>query len=237
VLIYYYDNQEESCAGGLPASFHRCLSCSGLAACPVVKVCILLAFQFQSVQRTCLGTCHVLQKGLLSFSLFSLHLSLTSIYVNDTATNPSLGIVRQLLYAHGDDRVPLQETIRVLDDAVTDFIIESCHGAALIASHSGRQKVKVDDFRMLFRKDALKLGRMLELETVTKEQQQQRKLFDVNNDRVEKGMAIAEALGDLDSDDDISHAGTGTGEGPAKKRKRKGDDGDGVKGKRKGKAG
>jgi len=139
--------------------------------------------------------------------------------------------VRQLLYAHGDDFDPLPETVRVLDSITTDFIIESCHGAAAIATHAGRQKVKLEDFRLLFRKDAAKTGRMLQLETMGKEQAQQRKMFDVNNDRLEKGgFQVAEALG-IESDDDEeeeSHAGTGDAAKAKNKRKRaKNDDGEG----------
>jgi transcription initiation factor TFIID subunit 13 len=152
--------------------------------------------------------------------------------------------VRQLLYAHGDDQDPLEETVKVLDDIVTDYIVEACHGAARIATIAGRQKVKVDDFRVVFRKDAIKLGRMLDLDKTAKEQKEQRKMFDPNDDRVEKaGFAFAEALGDLDTDEEdttatAAAAGVAGGAEDAavgKKRKRgKGDDTDGkAKGKKK----
>ena len=65
--------------------------------------------------------------------------------------------VAQLLYAYGDDQEPLPETVRVLDAIVTDFVIENCHQAAQVATYAGRQKVKLDDFRFVMRKDAIKL--------------------------------------------------------------------------------
>lgn len=151
--------------------------------------------------------------------------------------------MRQILYAHGDDQEPLEETVRVLDDIVTDYIVEACHGAARIASYAGRQKVKVDDFRVVFRKDAIKLGRMLDLDKTAKEQKEQRKMFDPNDDRVEKaGFAFAEALGDLDTDEeDVTVAAAGGVAGGAeeaaagkKRKRRKGDDASGKgKGKKK----
>lgn len=76
-----------------------------------------------------------------------------------------------LLYAFGDHvrpqssqqpQPPLQTTIRCLDEILTDFIIETCHAAALSASYSRRQKIKVDDFKWVLRKDDELLGRVLE---------------------------------------------------------------------------
>ena len=51
-----------------------------------------------------------------------------------------------LLFAYGDTD-PLPETIRCLDEIVTDFIIETCHTAAASATYAHRAKIKVDDFK------------------------------------------------------------------------------------------
>ncbi|KAL9122162.1 MAG: hypothetical protein Q9187_001277, partial [Circinaria calcarea] len=77
--------------------------------------------------------------------------------------------LKQLLYAFGDDINPLPETVRVLDEMVTDFIIEICHEAARAASYAGRQKVKVEDFMFAIRKNPVFLGRVQELMDMEKE--------------------------------------------------------------------
>lgn len=74
---------------------------------------------------------------------------------------------------------------------MTDFVIETCHAAAQVASHAGRQKVKVDDFMFVLRRDAAKLGRVQELFQLEKELKEARKAFDQNDDRVGKDAAAA----------------------------------------------
>ncbi|KAK2736016.1 Transcription initiation factor TFIID subunit 13 [Myotisia sp. PD_48] len=103
--------------------------------------------------------------------------------------------IRQLLYAYGDTvphssfaQEPNTETVRVLDEIVTDFIIETCHEAARVASYSSRQKVKVDDFRFILRRDPIKLGRVQELFRLERELKDARKAFDQNDDRVGGGL-------------------------------------------------
>ena len=90
-----------------------------------------------------------------------------------------------MLYAFGDDKSPLPETVRVLDEIVTDFIIETCHQAARAANISGRQKVKVDDFKFAIRGDELMLGRVKELLNMDRELKEARKQF--NPDEAEMG--------------------------------------------------
>ena len=90
-----------------------------------------------------------------------------------------------MLYAFGDDKSPLPETVRVLDEIITDFIIETCHQAARAAHISGRQKVKVDDFKFAIRGDELMLGRVRELLTMDKHLKEARKQF--NPDEAEMG--------------------------------------------------
>lgn len=102
-----------------------------------------------------------------------------------------LSTVRLLLLAYGDPSPhpsfpsePLPETVRVLDEIVTDFILEMCHGAAQYASYSRRQKIKVDDFRFALRRDPNKLGRVQELLRMERELKEARKAFDQNDDQI-----------------------------------------------------
>lgn len=88
------------------------------------------------------------------------------------------------MYAYGDDREPLDETVKVFDEIVTDFIIETCHEASRSAQHARRQKIKVDDFRFALRKDAVKLGRVQELLQMDKVLKDWRKAFNENDDRI-----------------------------------------------------
>lgn len=53
---------------------------------------------------------------------------------------------------------PYPETLRVLDEILTDFIIETCHSAVEVAAYSGRQKLKTSDFEFVLRKDPAKVG-------------------------------------------------------------------------------
>ncbi|KAI9817654.1 MAG: Transcription initiation factor TFIID subunit 13 [Phylliscum demangeonii] len=115
--------------------------------------------------------------------------------------------LKLLMYAYGDDREPLEETVKILDELVTDFIIEMCHEAAVSATLARRQKIKVDDFRFALRTDAVKLGRVQELLHMDKVLKDWRKLFNENDDRLEK--ADVQRLGTGDGDGD----GEGDGEG------------------------
>lgn len=65
--------------------------------------------------------------------------------------------------------------MRVLDEIVTDFIIETCHAAARSATYSNRQKIKVDDFKFAIRNNEAMLGRVQELLTMDKDLKEMRK--------------------------------------------------------------
>ncbi|KAI5297157.1 Transcription initiation factor TFIID subunit 13 [Ascosphaera atra] len=99
--------------------------------------------------------------------------------------------LRLLLHAYGDPlphpslpQEPLPETLRCLDEIVTDFIIDTCHSAAQCAAYARRQKIKVDDFRFALRRDPVKLGRVQELFRLERELKEARRAFDQNDDRV-----------------------------------------------------
>ncbi|KAF3480285.1 uncharacterized protein GIQ15_05632 [Arthroderma uncinatum] len=144
--------------------------------------------------------------------------------------------IRQLLYAYGDTsphasfpQEPNAETVRVLDEVVTDFIIETCHEAAQIANYANRQKVKADDFRFILRRDPVKLGRVQELFRLERELKEARKAFDQNDDRLGGGLKEASKaeLADLADaagvqDDSVSKDGTSGHRGKGKKTKNSG---------------
>ena len=89
-----------------------------------------------------------------------------------------------MLYAYGDDKDPLDETVRVLDEIVTDFIIETAHTANKAAEYSGRAKIKNDDFMFAIRKDEFATGRVRELHTMEKKLKEHRKQFDTGEGKV-----------------------------------------------------
>ncbi|EEP80925.1 predicted protein [Uncinocarpus reesii 1704] len=137
--------------------------------------------------------------------------------------------LRQLLRGFGDTaphpdfpQEPNPETVRVLDEIVTDFIIETCHAAAQVAAHAGRQKVKVDDFMFVIRRDATKLGRVQELFQLEKELKEARKAFDQNDDRVGKDAGAAKGLGELAGSEGGVAETTVDGTDAAPKKKGKG---------------
>ncbi|CRG85226.1 transcription initiation factor TFIID subunit D11 [Talaromyces islandicus] len=109
--------------------------------------------------------------------------------------------MRAFLTGHGDrdahpycPQGPLQETVRVLDEVVTDYILEMCHEAAAVANYARRQKVKVEDFRFALRRDPHKLGRVQQLLQMDRELKDARKIFDQDDDQVTTGKKIAEEL-------------------------------------------
>jgi transcription initiation factor TFIID subunit 13 len=109
----------------------------------------------------------------------------------------------------------------VLDEIVTDFILEVCHGAAQSAHHARRQKIKVDDFRFALRRDPNKLGRVQELLRMERELKEARKAFDQNDDQVAKGAAGKKGADTVAAEDLDGPAGAGA-EGSGKKGKGKG---------------
>ncbi|KAJ4395697.1 hypothetical protein N0V91_010666 [Didymella pomorum] len=101
--------------------------------------------------------------------------------------------VEAFLLAFGDNDYPLPETVRVLDEIVTDYIIETCHEAAAVAHHARRAKIKLDDFKFMLRRDTGKLGRVSEMLETDKELKRKRKAFDTDEGAVlQKGDAKEE---------------------------------------------
>lgn len=90
----------------------------------------------------------------------------------------------QLLYAHGDARQPLPETIRVLDEILTEFIQGAAFEAARQATYSGRQKIKWEDFEFAFRKNPAFLGKVQEVVQKKGEIDSAKKIFSKDDETV-----------------------------------------------------
>ncbi|KAF9870511.1 transcription initiation factor IID [Colletotrichum karsti] len=90
----------------------------------------------------------------------------------------------QLLYAHGDVRNPLPETIRVLDEIVTEFIQGMAFEATRAANYAGRQKVKYEDFEFAFRKNDAFLGKVQEVFEKKGEIDSAKKIFTKDDEAV-----------------------------------------------------
>lgn len=147
-------------------------------------------------------------------------------------TTPDL---TELLYAFGSNPPQLPLTIAILDEILTDFIIETCHAAALCASYSRRQKIKVDDFKWVLRKDEALLGRVLEQLWKEKAIKVERRVVDfesVGREGVGELEGLAEIGGVERGEGGGAGRGRGKGRGRGGRRKRKAEEEIGGGGKR-----
>ncbi|SPQ20515.1 5046bc3e-be2c-437f-ae6f-54dae5a443d6 [Thermothielavioides terrestris] len=87
----------------------------------------------------------------------------------------------QLLYGHGDVRAPLNETVRVLDEILTEFIQGVSFEASRAAQHAGRQKVKFEDFEFAMRRNPHYMGKIQEVFEKKKEIEAARKNFSIED--------------------------------------------------------
>ena len=115
-----------------------------------------------------------------------------------------------------------QNTITALDEILTDFIIETCHYAALSASYSRRQKIKADDFKFALRRDDRLLGRVQE------QQWREKKLKDDRKNVVMDEFS-GEGAGGLKGLEGIAGEEGGKSKRGRKKRKAEGEDDGGKK--------
>lgn len=135
--------------------------------------------------------------------------------------------VGSLLVAFGDHPPPLPSTISALDEILTDFIIETCHYAALSASYSRRQKIKADDFKFALRRDEVLLGRVQEQLWREKKLKEDRKMVSTDDDV--KAMAAEHT--EKDEEEGGEEGGKG-GKKTKRGRKKKADEGEGREAKR-----
>ncbi|KAK3320774.1 transcription initiation factor IID [Cercophora scortea] len=116
----------------------------------------------------------------------------------------------QLLYGHGDVKAPLPDTVRVLDEVLTDFIQGVGFEATRAAHHAGRQKVKFEDFEFAMRRNPRFMGKIQEVFEKKKEIEAARKNFSIEDqlmrdaDREEKQAEkkAEKGKGDKDKDKD-----------------------------------
>lgn len=88
--------------------------------------------------------------------------------------------LKSLLYAFGDSPTPNIETIHILEDAVTGYLIDVLMDANKVRKLQKRNKFVEHDLRFALRKDPVKLGRVEDLSRLTKEISRANKMFDVN---------------------------------------------------------
>ncbi|KAK9424529.1 putative Transcription initiation factor IID, 18kD subunit-domain-containing protein [Seiridium unicorne] len=127
-----------------------------------------------------------------------------------------------LMYAYGDVINPIPETVRVLDEIMTEFLEGICFEASRHATVAGRQKLKFDDFEFSLRRQPEYLGRIRTMFEKRKEITKMRKTFGGDDDAVlqnqgkEDGGAASskkraaaddeELLDDIDDDEDVLEA-------------------------------
>ncbi|KUJ12048.1 putative transcription initiation factor TFIID subunit 13 [Mollisia scopiformis] len=129
--------------------------------------------------------------------------------------------LQHFLFAHGDVPNSLEDTKKVFDELMTDFITELCFEAQRSAQLAGRQKIKLDDIKFACRKNPNYLGKIEETMDKKTQIEAARKLLDQNDDKITKSNVKAleeEPLGDADDDMEldartIGGKSTGTGAG------------------------
>lgn len=130
--------------------------------------------------------------------------------------------IRPLLFAFGDVSEPLECTVALLDDCVSEFLQDLALQAAVPAAHAGRAKVKLDDLWWAARERPAMIGRAREILRQEKIIAKQRKI--TTEDQEARALAVAEtrraarlklkgAAG--------AGAGSEAGGGPGRRRKRK----------------
>ncbi|KAJ6441926.1 AP-3 complex subunit sigma [Purpureocillium lavendulum] len=118
----------------------------------------------------------------------------------------------QLLYAHGDVKNPLPETVRVLDEILTDFMQSIAFEATRAAHYSGRQKIKYEDFEFAFRKNPAFLGKVQEVFEKQREIKKAREILKDTDDDIMKDAAEEEKRREKEGD---KAGGGGSGGGGA----------------------
>jgi transcription initiation factor TFIID subunit 13 len=80
----------------------------------------------------------------------------------------------------------MPETVRVLDEIITDFMQSIAFEATRAANYSGRQKIKYEDFEFAFRKNPAFLGKVQEVFEKQKEIKKARELIKDGEDEIMK---------------------------------------------------
>lgn len=88
------------------------------------------------------------------------------------------------MYAYGDVINPIPETVRVMDEIMTEFLEGICFEASRHATVAGRQKLKFDDFEFSLRRQPEYLGKIRSMFEKRKEITKMRKTFGGDDDAV-----------------------------------------------------
>ncbi|KAK5954403.1 hypothetical protein OHC33_004125 [Knufia fluminis] len=110
---------------------------------------------------------------------------------------------------------PYPETLRVLDEIITDYIIETSQAALQVATYAGRAKLKLPDFEWVLRRDRKKLGRAQDMKRKAKRIEKERKAAEEFDPKKAK-LPDLQDLGDL-----VGEEGTGKGKGKGRGRRKK----------------
>ncbi|SCW00241.1 LAFE_0B12552g1_1 [Lachancea fermentati] len=114
--------------------------------------------------------------------------------------------VSSLMYAYGDVPQPLPESVQCLDELVSSYLVDICMEAFRTAQTVRRNKIKVEDFKFVLRRDSVKLGRAEELIKLSRIITDAKKLFKNSDGKSLKRMRedethITEAEIEDDGDD------------------------------------
>ncbi|VDK81695.1 unnamed protein product [Litomosoides sigmodontis] len=82
---------------------------------------------------------------------------------------------RTMIYGFGDDKVPYDKTLELLETIVTSYIQHMCQRALQMGKPG---KLALEDIHYLIRRDAKKFGRVKDLLSMSEELKRARKQFD-----------------------------------------------------------
>ncbi|KAH9608876.1 hypothetical protein KSS87_002365 [Heliosperma pusillum] len=82
----------------------------------------------------------------------------------------------------GKGRIPLPETVALVEDIVVEYVTDLVHKAQDVASRRGKRMT--EDYLFLVRKDLPKLNRSTELLAMNEELKQARKAFDMDDEKL-----------------------------------------------------
>lgn len=105
------------------------------------------------------------------------------------------------MYAYGDVPQPLPETVQCVDELLSSYLADICTYAYKTAQTVQRNKIKVEDFKFVFRNDPIKLGRAEELILMNKVITDARKQFDNTEGKSLKRAKNDEVKDDEEGDD------------------------------------
>ncbi|AWU75856.1 hypothetical protein CAS74_004668 [Pichia kudriavzevii] len=105
--------------------------------------------------------------------------------------------LKSLLYAYGDSASPNIETIHMLEDCVTSYLIDVITEANSVRKLQKRSKFAESDLKFALRGEPVKLGRMEDLSVLSKEITRANRMFDVSEKaHAQNGSAIGGGSGD-----------------------------------------